>query len=51
VIRTMLSRAKLGILMLLGFLLAVLLLLGALVLGVAVIEPTCNLINLLVGRP
>lgn len=50
-IRTMLSRAKLGVLMTLGFLLAVLLLLGALVLGALAIEPLCNIINSLTGRP
>jgi hypothetical protein len=47
----MLSRAKLGILMTLGFVLAVLLLLGALVLGAAAIEPICNIIDSLMGRP
>jgi hypothetical protein len=51
VIRTMLSRAKIGILLTLGFLIAVLLLLVALVLGALAVEPICNIIDFIVGRP
>lgn len=50
-IRTTLSRAKIGILMLVGFTLAVCMLLGALVLGAWALGPLCELLGVLLGRP
>jgi hypothetical protein len=51
VIRTTLSGAKIGVLMLVGFVLAVCTLLGALVLGAWAIEPICTFISWVAGRP
>jgi hypothetical protein len=47
----MLSRAKIGVLMTIGFLLAIPLILTAFVIGVLAIEPICNVIDMLAGRP
>lgn len=50
-IRTTLRHAKIGILMMIGFVLALCILLGALILGAVAIEPICQIITSITGRP